>query len=231
MEVSTNYNASANALITEPFVADLSGSAVFPISFGPFESTTFGASRAIQNSIADGSHIAAQGGAFAVSSWGGEGFGELSSGTANAVSIFDLIFRLHEPQTYHLAGAFGAYASGDGTAGTAAIVLSLLDGSAVIDLGRLLNGDLTDGNPVWDRRFDLTGELAPGAYRITAIAQASSGSTRGTGGGGFANNEFNFTMDFTEADVPDAGSTGALLMGVLVILLLWRERANRRALR
>ena len=228
---ATNYNASANASIMEPFAADLSGSAVFPISHGPFESTTFGESRAIQNSSVDGSRIAAQGSAHASAYFGGEAFLELlSSGTANAVSIFDLIFQLNEPQTYHLAGSLGANGSGLNTAGTAAIILSLLEGATVLDLGRLLNGDLSDGNPNWDRRFDLTGDLAPGTYRITAIAQTSIGSTRSSGPGGPDTEGFDFTMDFTGADVPDAGSTGALLMGVLVILLLWRGHANRRAL-
>jgi hypothetical protein len=229
--VSMSYSASTPAKMQTPFNATVSDSAILPpLGGGPPWGVTAASSSASQVSSVSGMHIEANGsvGTYAASLGGLEG---RPNGHSEAASVFDFIFFLSESATYQMSGSLGA---GDGgvSPDVASITLSLLGNHApLLDIGQIYPAVILLPPGAWGYSFNLNGLLEPGTYRITGIATAASSGGFYEGDSGRAG--FAFTMDFDSANasVPDRGSTGGLLMGALVILLLWRGRANRRALR
>jgi hypothetical protein len=189
--ISTSYTATDNAIMLSPFNAGLSRTAV--ILLPSDDLSEFATSTALQSSFVEGGHIEARG---SVSARSNPDFEELLQGigSAQATSIFDLIFFTSEAISYHITGWLGAGIVGSGDVAT--FSLSLFDGPPIVTAGR------TD-------ILDLAGTIEPGTYRLTARAETSVEGSRHYYGSGWA--DFNLTADLEPTTVPESGCTFALL--------------------
>jgi hypothetical protein len=189
--ISTSYTATDNAIMLSPFNAVLNRTAIIPLPsdyLGEFATST-----ALQNSFIEGGHIEARGSVSARSNPDFENFFQ-AIGSAQARSIFDLIFFTSEAISYHITGWLGAGIVGSGDVAT--FSLSLFGGAPIVTGGR------TD-------ILDLAGTIEPGTYRLTARAETSVEGSRHYYDSGWS--DFNLTADLEPATVPESGSTFALL--------------------
>jgi VPDSG-CTERM motif len=208
--ISTSYTAADNAIMLSPFNAALNRTAIIPLPSDYFgESAT---STALQNSFIEGGHIEARGSVSARSNPDFENFFQ-AIGSAQASSIFDLIFFTSEAISYHITGWLGVGTVGSGDVAT--FSLSLFGGASIVTGG---SADI----------LDLSGTLEPGTYRLTALAETSVSGARHYADSG--SGEFNLTADFAPATVPESGSTLALLVFALAGLIRLR-RSHAKTLR
>lgn len=208
--VSTGYQLSSVAPIDGPFIASHSGSAVMQVPAGPSPVTTFGRSSASQESSTGISQISAQG---YVSSQAFSSSEELYfqnySATTSANSVFDVLFQLSDPTSYHLSGSLEKQWWSQGVS---LLSLSLLgsDPFLTFDLNTLIGF----------RGFDLSGTLEPGTYHLIALSRSESRSSRTWSESSWAS--FDFTMNFNSTEVteqvPEEGATW-LLMGIGLVAL------------
>jgi hypothetical protein len=189
--VSTSYTATDNAIMLSHFNASLNRTADILLPSGYLGE--FATSTALQSSFIEGGHIEARG---SVSARSTAEFEEVihGVGSAQASSIFDLIFFTSEALSYHITGWLGVGIVGSGDVAT--FSLSLFDGAPIVTSGRA-------------EIFDLAGTIEPGTYRLTAQAETSVEGGRRYYGSGWA--DFSLTADLEPATVPESGFTFGLL--------------------